>query len=124
MRCREDTERQAELCRRASSLAQRFGIKELSSILRLLDAVCEAEIGNEALGATEGECSALPRPTDGTRAVTAADVLARAGDASQSQKLMEQAGQGFSDRHLVNTVWLPIARAANQIRRQPSRTSR
>jgi predicted Zn-dependent protease len=50
-----------------------------------------------------------------TRAA-AADALARAGDTSRSQKLIEELAREFPTDTLLNSVWLPVARATNQIR--------
>ena len=72
----------------------------------------------KALGATEGECSRCLFRLTATRAVTAADVLARAGDASQ---ITETDGTSWPKNSptdtFVNAVWLPMARATNQIQR-------
>jgi eukaryotic-like serine/threonine-protein kinase len=97
-----------------ASLAQKFGMKEMSSILQLLDAVCDVETGNETSARQKASAVVATSNQRDTR-VTAAYVLARAGDASQSQKLMEQGAKESPTDTIVNTVWLPIARAANQI---------
>jgi eukaryotic-like serine/threonine-protein kinase len=97
-----------------ASLAQKFGMKEMSSVLQLLDAMCDVETGNEALARPKASAAVGTSNLRDTR-VTAAYVLARAGDASQSQKLIEQAAKESPTDTIVNAVWLPIARAANQI---------
>jgi tetratricopeptide (TPR) repeat protein/predicted Ser/Thr protein kinase len=97
-----------------ASLAQKFGMKEVSSVLQLLDAVCDVETGNEMLARQKASAVVATSNQRDSRA-TAAYVLARAGDASQSQKLMEQAAKESPTDTIVNAVWLPIARAANQI---------
>jgi eukaryotic-like serine/threonine-protein kinase len=48
-------------------------------------------------------------------------VLSRAGDASRSQKLMEELVRQSPTDTLLNSVWLPVVRAANQIEaKQPA----
>ncbi len=42
--------------------------------------------------------------------------FARAGDASRSQKLIDGLAKEFPTDTLLNSVWLPVARASNQIR--------
>ena len=51
-----------------------------------------------------------------TLAVAGAYGLARVGDASGSQKLMDGLAKEFPTDTLVNSVWLPVARASNQIK--------
>jgi eukaryotic-like serine/threonine-protein kinase len=97
-----------------ASLAQKFGMKEMSSVLQLLDTVCDVETGNETSARQKASAAVAASNQRDTR-VTAAYVLARAGDASQSQKLMEQGAKESPTDTIVNAVWLPIARAANQI---------
>ncbi len=99
----------------AVSSAQNFGMKELSSAIRMLDAFCQGETGNQAL-ARQLALQALAISNDkGTRSM-AVDGLARAGDAGRSQKLIDELAKEFPTDTLLNAVWLPVARATNQIR--------
>ncbi len=94
--------------------AQKAGMKELSGIVRSLDATCEAETGNTAAARQKaGDALALTDDKD-TRGA-AVNVLALAGDASRSQKMVEELAKEFPTDTLMNAVWLPVARAANQI---------
>jgi serine/threonine protein kinase/tetratricopeptide (TPR) repeat protein len=95
-------------------LAQKFGMKEVFTVLQMLDAICDVEGGNLASGRQKAS-AAVAASTDPDIVMTAAYALARAGDASQSQKLMEQAAKGSPTDTLMNAVWIPVARASNQI---------
>ncbi len=95
--------------------AQTSNLKELSAEIRLLDSLCEAEVGNEAL-ARQKVAQALSVSGDRDTRALAADALARAGDAGGSQKLIEALAKEFPTDTLLNSVWLAIARATNQTR--------
>jgi len=97
------------------SLAQNSGLKELASGIRLLDASCLAEVGNQALS-RQVALQALAFSSDRDTRAAAVDALARAGDTSRSQKLIEELAREFPTDTLLNSVWLPVARATNQIR--------
>ncbi|MGA9811724.1 MAG: tetratricopeptide repeat protein, partial [Terriglobales bacterium] len=97
------------------SAAQNAGLKELSAGIRLLDSACLAEVGNPAL-ARQVALQALASSDDRDTRVAAADALARAGDTSRSQKLIEELAREFPTDTLQNSVWLPVAKASNQIR--------
>jgi eukaryotic-like serine/threonine-protein kinase len=97
------------------SSAQNSGLKELSAGIRLLDAGCLAEVGDQAL-ARQVALQALAFSDDRDTRAGAAHALARAGDTSRSQKLIEELAKEFPTDTLQNSVWLPVARATNQIR--------
>jgi len=99
----------------AASSAQNSGLKELSVGIRQLEASCLTETGNPTLGrqvASQALASSDDRDTRNQAAVT----LARAGDASRSQKLIDRQAKEFPTDTLQNSVWLPVARATNLIR--------
>jgi eukaryotic-like serine/threonine-protein kinase len=96
------------------SIAQKLGMKEISAFTQLVNAMCEVEVGNAA-AARPKVSAALALSDDPNVGMFAAIILARAGDASQSQKLMERAAKESPTDTIVNTIWLPTARAANQI---------
>ncbi len=98
----------------AGSIAQKFGMKEISAFTQLVSAICEVEVGNAA-AARPRVSAALALSDDPNVGMTAALILARAGDASQSQKLMERAAKESPTDTMVNTIWIPTTRAANQI---------
>ena len=98
------------------SAAQKAGLKEFAAVIRLLDAFCLAEVGNRGTRPGRWHCRRSPLSDDRDTRVAAADVLARAGDASRSQKLIEELAREFPTDTMLNMVWLPVARATNQIR--------
>ena len=98
----------------AGSIAQKLGMKEISAFNQLVSAICEVEVGSAAAARPEAT-AALALSDDPNVRMFAAIILARAGDASQSQKLMEQAAKESPTDTMVNTIWIPTARAANQI---------
>ena len=97
------------------SVAEKNGFSELAGGIRLLDAACQAEVGNQAL-AHQIAFQALGLSKDRSTRELAVDVVARAGDAGRSQKLMDELAKDFPTHTLMNAVWLPVARATNQIR--------
>jgi serine/threonine protein kinase/tetratricopeptide (TPR) repeat protein len=97
------------------SAAQNAGLKEFAAGIRMLDASCLAEVGNPAL-ARQVILQALASSDDRDTRVAAAVGLARAGDTSRSQKLIEELAREFPTDTLQNSVWLPVAKATNQIR--------
>jgi serine/threonine protein kinase/tetratricopeptide (TPR) repeat protein len=99
----------------AVSSSEKAGLKELAAGIRLIDASCLAEVGNQTL-ARQVALQALASSDDRDTRTQAADTLARAGDTIRSQKLIEQLAKEFPADTLLNSVWLPVARATNQIR--------
>ncbi len=97
------------------SSAQAAGLKELSAGIRTLDSSCLAETGNAAL-ARQVALQALASSDDRDTRAAVADALARAGDATRSQKLIEELAREFPTDTIQNSVWLPVAKATNQIR--------
>jgi eukaryotic-like serine/threonine-protein kinase len=97
------------------SLAQNSGLKELAAGLRQTDSSCLAEVGYKA-PARQAASEALAGSNDRDTRVAGAYGLARVGDASGSQKLMDGLAKEFPTDTLVNSVWLPVARASNQIK--------
>jgi serine/threonine protein kinase/tetratricopeptide (TPR) repeat protein len=95
--------------------AQNAGLKELSAGIRLLDASCLAEIGNPAL-ARQVALQGLAISDDRDARMAAAVALARAGDVTRSNKLIEDLAREFPTDTLLSSVWLPVARATNQTR--------
>lgn len=94
--------------------AQKSGQKELSAGLRALQAACEVEVGNRSL-AQKQALEVLALSDDPSVRGLAALALARAGDTSRSQKLIEQVAKESPTNTLISAVWMPTARAANQI---------
>ena len=98
-----------------ASAAQNAGLKEFASGIRLLDSTCLAEAGNPA-PARQVALQALASSDDRDTRMAAAVALARAGDSSGSQKLIAQLAKEFPADTMLNSVWLPVAKATNQIR--------
>jgi eukaryotic-like serine/threonine-protein kinase len=97
-------------------LAERLGMKEFAAQSIIAQAQFEAEIGNPA-GARQAASKALGMATDrGTRSA-AAILLARTADVNGSEKLAADLAREFASDTGLNSVWLPVARASNEIRR-------
>jgi serine/threonine protein kinase/tetratricopeptide (TPR) repeat protein len=97
------------------ALAQKAGMKELAAGIQLTNGFCEVELGDASAGKQKAT-DALALTGDHDTRVGAADLLARAGDAGRSQKLIEDAAKESPTDTLLNAVWLPVVRATNQIR--------
>ena len=97
-----------------STLAQKIDMKEFSAIVQLELATCEAAVGNAA-AARQKASEALALSDDHDTRLESADVLALAGDNARSQKLAEELAKEYPSDTLLNSVWLPVARALNQI---------
>ncbi len=100
----------------ALNVSQKLGMKEFGASLRLFQREMEAEIGNST-GAQQAVADALAISKDrGTRGI-AAQVLAQIGDAIGSEKLVADLGREFPTDTMGNSVWIPIARATTEVRR-------
>jgi hypothetical protein len=80
-----------------TSLAQRLGLKEFAAGLRVSEAACDAEVGDEA-AARKGAAEAIAISDDRDTRIGVATVLALTGDAIGSEK-HSRTGQGISQRH-------------------------
>jgi eukaryotic-like serine/threonine-protein kinase len=76
----------------------------------------EAEIGNPA-GARKAVSETLSLTNDRYSRSAAAILLARTGDASGSEKLAAALASQFPNDTVLNSVWIPIARASTELRR-------
>jgi len=106
---------------RAMEAAKRAGTTEVAAGSILNNAFREAEFGNLSEG-RRGAASAI-QFASGSRYVRAqaALVLARAGDVPQAQKIIDQLAKDFPEDTVVNSYWLPMARAAIELsRRKPA----
>ena len=110
-----DTECEAKLCPGNHAWLKAAGLKELAAGLRQSDSSCLAEVGYHGL-ARQAALEALAASNDRDARMAGAYGLARAGDASGSQKLMDGLAKEFPTDTLLNSVWLPVARATNQIK--------
>jgi eukaryotic-like serine/threonine-protein kinase len=114
-------EKSRESYAEAINTAQRFGQKELAASMRVANGGCEAAVGNGARAwqiAGEG----LNQSGDRDTRTAAAVLLAWSGDASRAEKLAENLSKEFPSDTLLTNVFLPVARAFNEIHRgQPAR---
>src|SRR5438445_163878 len=94
----------------AVASAESHGMKEFAGVIRALEATCEADIGNIAV-ARQDVSKALSASNDrGTRDISAG-VLARIGDTSGSQKLVEGLAKEFPTDTILNRVDIPATQA-------------
>jgi serine/threonine protein kinase/tetratricopeptide (TPR) repeat protein len=94
--------------------AQNSGLKELAAGVRVMDASCQAEVGNKEL-ARQTASQALASSNDRDTRINALLTLSRSGDTAGSQKLMDGLVKDFPSDTLLNSVWLPVARASLQL---------
>jgi eukaryotic-like serine/threonine-protein kinase len=99
-----------------SNLAQRLGLKEFAAGLRVSEAACDAELGDEA-AARKGAAEAIAISADRDTRIGVATVLAQSGDAIGSEKLIPALAKEFPNDTMLNSVFLPAARAMNEIQR-------
>jgi len=94
----------------AVASAESHGMKEFAGVIRALEATCEADLGNIAV-ARQDVSKALSASNDrGTRDISAG-VLARIGDTSGSQKLVEGLAKEFPTDTILNRVDIPATQA-------------
>jgi tetratricopeptide (TPR) repeat protein len=100
----------------AFSIAQHFGMKEFGAALRFAAASCEAELGNMAL-ARQSAQEAFSLSDDRDTRTGGAQLFARTGDTARAQKLIDELAKEFPTDTILNAVWLPVARAINELQR-------
>ena len=94
----------------AVASAESHGMKEFAGVIRALEATCEADLGNIAV-ARQDVSKALSASNDrGTRDISAG-VLARIGDNSGSQKLVDGLAKEFPTDTILNRVDIPATQA-------------
>src|SRR5438270_4734 len=94
----------------AVTSAESHGMKEFAGVIRALEATCEADLGNIAV-ARQDVSKALSASNDrGTRDISAG-VLARIGDISGSQKLVDGLAKEFPTDTILNRVDIPATQA-------------
>jgi eukaryotic-like serine/threonine-protein kinase len=105
-----------DLSLRATSAAQRSGLKEAGSLWRVNAALWEAELG-EAGEARGGVAEALQLAPSRNTKVLGAIALARVGETAQAKKLVKELEQSDPDNTLLKIYWLPVANASIEIKR-------
>jgi serine/threonine protein kinase/tetratricopeptide (TPR) repeat protein len=95
-------------------LADRGNLRELAARGRAQAALIEAEFGNfrearELAGVTGGMAGGMDA------ASMTATVLARAGDNSRAQQLVDELARQYPQNRIINSIYLPVTRAALEI---------
>jgi len=108
-----------ELSRQAADSARRNDKKETAAEWQLNAALREAEIGNsqEARAQVSSAMSSVPSRDE---RVLAALALARSGDASRAQPMVDELSHGAPANTLLNCYWLPTIRATLELNRRHS----
>ncbi len=105
-----------ELFRQSIELAQRHSFKESAAFTAAIEALTEAEFGNNGR-ARERATAALAIARGVDVEATAAHALALSGDLRQAQALADDLAKRFPQDTLVNAVSLPLVRATMEIQR-------
>jgi tetratricopeptide (TPR) repeat protein/predicted Ser/Thr protein kinase len=88
--------------------AQSHGMKEFAAVIRASEAMCEAQLGNQARQEVTDALAASS--SKATRGLGAA-VLARVGDASRAQKLLDDLAKEFPTDTMLRQVYIPTTQA-------------
>jgi len=88
--------------------AQSHGMKEFAAVIRASEAMCEAQLGNQARQAVTDALAASS--SKATRGLSAA-VLATLGDASRAQKLLDDLAKEFPSDTMLHQVYIPTTQA-------------
>ncbi len=107
--------RARDFSQRAATAAKRHDSKETESIWRLNAALREVEFGNPAASRTVAlDCSPL---TSGRNVqLLGALLLARAGDAADTKRVVDRLNQEFPNDTMVQSYWLPAIRGALELK--------
>jgi len=100
----------------AASLAEGRAMKELAGILRGLQGTCDSELGNMA-AARQVISEALAASNDKATRDIAASVLARTGDLTRAQRLLDELAREFPSDTVLNHADIPAARALIELQR-------
>jgi len=100
----------------AVNLAQGHSMKEFAGVLRGLQATCDSELGN-IVAARQVISEALSGSNDKATRDNAAGVLARTGDLTQAQKLLDDLAQEFPSDTVLNHADIPTTRALIELQR-------
>ena len=104
-----------ELYTQAVAMAARAGFKEQAALVLLDEALATALCG-EAARAREDVRAALATSRGGFNPMGAAHALALAGFADETRPLLEEVARQFPVSTVIQTIGLPTARAALQLR--------
>jgi tetratricopeptide (TPR) repeat protein len=100
----------------AVSLAEGRSMKEFAGVLRGLQGTCDSELGNPA-AARQVVSKALVESNDKATRDIAAGVLARTGDLTHAQKLLDDLAREFPSDTVLNRADIPTARALIELQR-------
>lgn len=102
--------------RQAAEPSLAHGLREAAGTTITDEAVTEAEFGNFSWAKDVIEKN-LSGPRKTGVLINAAMVFSMVGETERSEALITKLHEDFPNDSLVNGVWLPIAKAANEIRR-------
>jgi eukaryotic-like serine/threonine-protein kinase len=100
----------------SARVAQRLGLREFAASLSVRQHSIEAEMGDSA-GAGQAISQATGVTNDKDTRTAAAVLLARTGDASGSEKLASNLAREYPNDTILNSVWIPLARASTELHR-------
>ena len=101
----------------ASDSAKRAGNLERAAVFVVAQALCESHFGNYAQARRAAASAMHLAPNSRYVHAIAALSLGQAGDTAQAQKLADDLSKQFQQDTMVNSYWLPMARAAIDINR-------
>ena len=104
-----------EVYSQAVAMAERAGFKEQAAAVLLDQATTAAACGEDAR-TREGVRAALATSRGGYNPMIAAHALALAGFAEEARSLLDEVARQFPVNTLIQTIGLPTARAACQLR--------
>jgi eukaryotic-like serine/threonine-protein kinase len=99
----------------ALDLSKRSGLNEFAASIVLLGPTLEAEMG-DSTGVHPAIAKALTMANDKDTRSGAASVMARIGDAAGAERLFADLAKGSPNDTILNSAWIPIARATAEIR--------
>jgi eukaryotic-like serine/threonine-protein kinase len=99
----------------AVDLSKRSGLNEFAASIVLLGPTLEAEMG-DSTGVHPAIAKALTMANDKDTRSGAASVMARIGDAAGAEKVFADLAKGSPNDTILNSAWIPIARATAEIR--------
>jgi tetratricopeptide (TPR) repeat protein len=104
-----------ERFRRAAAPSLAHGLREAAGTTITDEAIAEAEFGNFGWAKSVIEKNLKGRRKTGVL-INAALVFSMVGETERSEALITKLNQDFPEDTLINGVWIPIAKAANEIK--------
>ena len=100
----------------ALELSKRSGLNEFAASIVLFGPALEAEMGDSTV-VHPGITKALSMAKDKDTREAAASIMARIGDAAGAEKLFADLAKEGPHDTMLNSAWIPIAHATEEIRR-------